>query len=447
MAGLLESLNARFPCRERQIDDLAALISQDDIPAPPVLVLYGTEATGKSTIAKAVLDEFEIPYAYVSCKECVTARHVFEKAYTSCDALITPSNGEDKGRQVRPDSVNALAGQLQKLIPNSGKIVLVLDAVDKQREMTPTMLSGLARIGEVIKNLTVIMIVTVSSTRLLNISEPPSVHFPAYNKEECVKILSLNPKSIFEVDEEDEYSEEMEEEDQWLWGQCCSAVWDIMGKYAARNLNALKDVVDELWPSLIQPIVDNEYGTRDFPKLFNRLKNEKLRNSEESYVSMQITRAPVNTAADATTSVPNRAHDLPYFSKYLLCAAYLASFNTARYDTRYFSKLAESTGKRKRVTKRKNTSRQLNRKHLGPRPFQLERMLAIFQAILPSSVLSSVDIGSQIATLSSLRLIRKVSNVASATDASSKWRVNVGYEYVKVVGRSVKFDLETHLEE
>ncbi|KAK6363310.1 hypothetical protein TWF730_000748 [Orbilia blumenaviensis] len=325
--------------------------------------------------------------------------------------------------------------------------MLVLDAVDKQREMTPTMLSGLARMGEIINNLTVIMIVTVSSTRLLNISEPPSIHFPAYNKEECVKILSLNPKSIFEVDEEDEYSEEMEQEDRWLWAQCCSAVWDIMGKYAARNLNALKDVVDELWPSLIQPIVDNEYGTRDFPKLFNRLKNEKLRNSEESYVSMQITRDTVDATNDPPAAVPNRSHDLPYFSKYLLCAAYLASFNTARYDTRYFSKLAEVTGKRKRVAKRKNTSRQLNRKHLGPRPFQLERMLAIFQSILPSSVLSSVDIGSQIATLNSLRLIRKVSNVASATDASSKWRVNVGYEYVKVVGRSVKFDLETHLEE
>ncbi|KAF3120591.1 hypothetical protein TWF569_003100 [Orbilia oligospora] len=447
MTGPLESLNARFPCRERQIDGLAALLGQDDIPAPPVLVLYGTEATGKSTIVKAVLEEFEIPYAYVSCKECITARHVFEKAYTSCDALISPSNGEERGRQIRPDSVNALAGQLQKLIPSSGKIVLVLDAIDKQREVTPTMLSGLARIGEVIKNLTVIMIVTVSSTRLLNISEPPSIYFPAYNKEECVKILSLNPKSIFEVDEEDEYSEEMEQEDRWLWAQCCSAVWDIMGKYAARNLNALKDVVEELWPSLIQPIVDNEYGTRDFPKLFNRLKNEKLRNSEESYVSMQITRAPVDTVTDATPSVPNRAHDLPYFSKYLLCAAYLASFNTARYDTRYFSKLAEGLSKRKRGRKKKNTSRQLNRKHLGPRPFQLERMMAIFQSILPSSVLSSVDIGSQIATLNSLRLIRKVSNVASATDASSKWRVNVGYEYVKVVGRSVKFDLETHLEE
>ncbi|KAF3902013.1 hypothetical protein AA313_de0203270 [Arthrobotrys entomopaga] len=80
----------------------------------------------------------------------------------------------------------------------------------------------------------------------------------------------------------------MENEDRWLWTQCCSAIWDIMGKYAARNVNILKDVVDELWPSLVHPIIENEYGIRDFPKLFNRLKNEELRQSEEIYLASRI---------------------------------------------------------------------------------------------------------------------------------------------------------------
>src|SRR4051794_34139736 len=114
------------------------------------------------------------------------------------------------------------------------------------------------------------MVVTSFGTRFFSTLEPPSIHFPAYNKEECVKVLSLHPKSIFELDEGDEYSAEMEEEDRWLWTQCCSAVWDTMGKYAARNINELRDVMEELWQPLIQPIIDNEYGIRDFPKLFNR---------------------------------------------------------------------------------------------------------------------------------------------------------------------------------
>ncbi|KAK6528658.1 hypothetical protein TWF694_003912 [Orbilia ellipsospora] len=237
----------------------------------------------------------------------------------------------------------------------------------------------------------------------------------------------------------------MENEDRWLWTQCCSAIWDIMGKYAARNVNALKDVVDELWPSLVRPIVENEYGIRDFPKLFNRLKNEELRHSEEIYLASRIVTSS-KIPSDGDLEASNRTHDLPYFSKYLLCAAYLASYNSAKNDTRYFSKFSDKSGSRKRA-KRKRTGRQLNRKHLGPRPFPLERMLAIFQAILPISLVSSVDLGSQIATLSSLRLIRKISNVASPADASSKWRVNVGFEYVRNVGRSVRLEVENYLEE
>ncbi|KAJ6262149.1 hypothetical protein Dda_2954 [Drechslerella dactyloides] len=132
------------------------------------------------------------------------------------------------------------------------------------------------------------MIVNVHGARLMSTAEPPSIHFPAYNKDECVKVLSLNPMSIFDMEEEDDYSAEMQEEDNWLWGQSCSAVWEIMGKHAARNVTSLGDLMRQLWPLLIQPILDKEYGIRDFPKLLNRLKNDKLRNNEESYVYSRI---------------------------------------------------------------------------------------------------------------------------------------------------------------
>ncbi|KAK6528661.1 hypothetical protein TWF694_003912 [Orbilia ellipsospora] len=285
----MNSLYKRYPCRDQQINSLTAILTRDT-SKPPALILYGTEATGKTVVAKAVLDEIGIAYAYVSCKECITVRHIFEKAYTSCVALVGAPNGTQGSEQKspRPDSVNNLAVMLQKLLLHSRPIILVLDGVDKQREITSTILSGVARMGDMIENLTVVLVVTAYGPRLLNSSEPPSIHFPAYSKEECVKILSLSPKSIFEIDNETEYSSEMENEDRWLWTQCCSAIWDIMGKYAARNVNALKDVVDELWPSLVRPIVENEYGIRDFPKLFNRLKNEELRHSEEIYLASRI---------------------------------------------------------------------------------------------------------------------------------------------------------------
>jgi len=108
---------------------------------------------------------------------------------------------------------------------------------------------------------------------------------------------------------------------------------------------------------------------------------------------------------------------------------------------------------------------QLNRNHLGPQAFTMERMLAIFHAILPFEISNSVDIACQvrlndafqsnlilcsntvqITTLSSLRLLVKAP-ASSVLDASAKWRVNVGYEYVQNLARGIKFDIGDYLEE
>lgn len=96
-----------------------------------------------------------------------------------------------------------------------------------------------------------------------------------------------------------------------------------------------------------------------------------------------------------------------------------------------------------------NKYRKIERKLLGPQAFVLERLLAIFHAILPHPVASTVDVMTQIATLASLRLLIRTSSAAAGDvlDAQAKWRVNVGWDYVQNVARSVRFDVENYLAE
>jgi len=77
----------------------------------------------------------------------------------------------------------------------------------------------------------------------------------------------------------------------------------------------------------------------------------------------------------------------------------------------------------------------------------LERLLAIFHAILPHPVVSTADLMTQIATLASLRLLVRTSVAADALEAQTKWRVNVGWDYVRNVARGVGFDVESYLAE
>lgn len=61
--------------------------------------------------------------------------------------------------------------------------------------------------------------------------------------------------------------------------------------------------------------------------------------------------------------------------------------------------------------------------------------------------MSGSDVQCQIATLASLRLVTRSAAASDMLDGGGKWRVNVGWDYVRRVARSIKFEIEEFLEE
>ncbi|TGJ81319.1 hypothetical protein E0Z10_g7430, partial [Xylaria hypoxylon] len=171
---------------------------------------------------------------------------------------------------------------------------------------------------------------------------------------------------------------------------------------------------------------------------------------------------------------------LPPTARHLLIAAYLASHNAPRHDNALFSTWHTGAKKRRRggVTGsstpngtgrgRRPKHRRIARKLLGPGVFVLERMVAIYVATRQEWVGGvddakggaggvDGDVGMAIATLASLRLIVRVGGgAAGATvgagggadlDRGGKWRVNVGWEMIRGVGRSMGVEVEEWLVE
>lgn len=151
---------------------------------------------------------------------------------------------------------------------------------------------------------------------------------------------------------------------------------------------------------------------------------------------------------------------MSYYTKHLLLASYLASYNPSRSDDKLFTRLHERK-KKKTVTRKAKTTktkdgkivatpskhRKISRQLLGPQPFSLERLLAIFHAILPDKAPSgNADVLCQIATLSNLRMLVKASSSAggegiASIDGSAKWRINMGWEYILQLGKNVDIDM------
>jgi len=215
----------------------------------------------------------------------------------------------DKARYARCENIGALAVQLQRLLNGIEKFVLVFDGIDHQREAPPTLLPALARFGESVRlavssagqnvtdnelqipNLTIIFIVTFPRQRFLHKLGVPHVHFPSYTREEALKIVTTSPLDIFAEPESpsEQYDEEARNEDNaWLWGRFCAAVWDSLAKGAARDIISFRSLAERLWKPFVAPILDGTYGTRDFSRLM--VAKRALFQGEEQLINRPISR-------------------------------------------------------------------------------------------------------------------------------------------------------------
>lgn len=356
------------------------------------------------------------------------------------------------GQAGRCENISALAVHLQDLLKDQERFILVLDGVDKQRDAPPTLLPALARLGETVPSLTVVLIVRHPPPRILHQTGVPHIHFAPYSRHQSVHIVARTPPNIFldTPPEEMDYDDETHEEDKrWLWPKFCAAIWDSLGKSAARDLMSFRDLCHKLWRPFVAPVVKGDFGTRDFSRLL--VAQRKLLQDESILLD-----AIVDQSTETAAVMKQKTHELPYYAKWLLVAAYLASYNPARLDALYFMKSTERKRRKKgggkaRSGGRPTQTRKIPRHLLAASAFTLDRLLAILHAILPDDIRTTIDIYKQIATLSSLRLLIRAGGIGSSDslEAGSKWRVGplITWEHVQSLARNLEFDLVDYVVE
>jgi len=264
------------------------------------------------------------------------------------------------------------------------------------------------------------------------------------------------------------------EETAELWSRFSGAVHDALIKSAARTLPALRQACAALWPRFVAPVLAGTHGPREFSKL---LVAARVHFQDESLLDPGVIagaassgRPPAPSGGDSTAAVPaaapkaaRKAPDLsallPTAARLLLLSAYLASHNATKHDLTLFS--THYHGRRRRRGGllggggrggRRSKHRKIPRKLLGAHAFVLERMLAIFAAVrsewVPEAAGSGAmdgDVAMALATLASLRLLLRVGGGGDLMDRGGKWRVNVGWEVVRALGRSMEIEIEEWL--
>ncbi|KAI1213642.1 origin recognition complex subunit 5 C-terminus-domain-containing protein [Annulohypoxylon truncatum] len=390
-------------------------------------------------------------------------------------------DGIDRQRDAPPTLLPALA-RLSELVRDchtySPPIVVI-------RILTYTALQ--------IPNLTTVFILTAPSPSLLRISSTPQLYFPPYTKPEYVTILSrppYTPPSLPNTTAQETID---------LWTRFVAAVHDALSKPASRTLPGLARSCAALWPRFTAPVAAGTYRAREFTKLLVAARayfqDESVLEpgitlaSTSTFTSTSTSASLSNTAKPPSSSTTNSSSSaatktaekewskstkdlatlLPPTARLLLVAAYLASHNAPRHDQTIFStwhsgrrrRGGGSLGQHTRATK-KTKHRKIARKLLGPSAFVLERMVAIYAATRREWVRDAEyedhhqvgvgvdgDVGMAIATLASLRLLVRVGGAGGGDtmDRGGKWRVGVGWEVIRGVGRSMGVEVEEWLVE
>ncbi|KAJ6781086.1 hypothetical protein PWT90_03067 [Aphanocladium album] len=484
---ILAPLFEKFPCREHQIRSLASLISPGAIPCRN-LVIHGAEATGKSSTTAALLDRLcepqsaqsdaatpaaQLSYARVDAAQCITVRHLYERVVSSVAASLHAHDQAPKRCETMAQLAVALGEMLQDNNNNNNgrdaqwRFALVLDSIDRQRDAPATLLPALARLSEMIPCLTCVFIVTSPPAGFLRSAGSANLHFPPYTKQEYVRILGLSPPAPVRHTTQQETSD--------LWARFCAAVHDSLIRAASRTLPSFRDCCHALWPRFVGPIVAQTHTPKEFSKLLVaarvHFQDESLLNP--SIVAVRPSNAAVAGSSSSSTlsnksAAPTKAKVsnvaeltslLPTIARLLLLAAYLASHNPSKHDLTLFStyhhgrKRRRGGGTTSRGGPGRSKHRKIARKLLGSHAFVLERMMAIFEAARAEWIddgrpvgAAGVDgdVGMALATLVSLRLLVRAGG-GDMMDRSGKWRINVGWEAVRGIGRSIGVEVEEWL--
>ncbi|XP_013394402.1 origin recognition complex subunit 5 [Lingula anatina] len=445
VATAKEQLYELIPGRKGQIDLLLSLCSP---PQPyPAVFVYGVTATGKSLVVNQTMKIMKLPHVLVNCVECYSAKLLYEEIL---NALLGdgPCPANDFSVTHRCDNMNdfvrALTHGLQETLVDD-PFYIVLDKAERLRDMEGNVLPALLKLQELTKcKVSVILITEIVWEKFwggTGMVDPFPIYFQDYTKEELLEIMALDSPEDYPVT---------------FYKSYITLVLSVF-YLACRNLAELRHLAQLNFPLYVEPIKSGDATISESRKLWKHIEpflkkalqtvylrevsskqwesmQQKLMEDEEGEKCMGAAGGPV------PLHVARANVELPFYSKYLLVAAYLASYNPAKSDRRFFTKNCGKQRKSNRaVKKHERTSNQL----LGPKPFPLDRLMAIFHSIIEGRVVPTANIFSQVTSLVTLQLLAQVGS--SDQLEGPKYKCLVSLDFIKQVARTVQFDIVQYL--
>ncbi|XP_039950133.1 origin recognition complex subunit 5 [Bactrocera tryoni] len=452
---VFNKLNERFPCRKKVLRTLTNLIGHSEEMLPAAIHIYGHTGTGKTTLLKNFLNETmrrnknKLNIAYVNCVESYTSRILFEN-------ILEYISG-DIADDIKTDNLKDFVEKLRRIQSQpDAQYIISLDNAERLRDMDANVLPSLLRLQQLTGlNICVVLISQLPLEKFYcktSIDDPITLYFPQYTKSETLEILSADFKNaqklvvaLLNRKKPENLSTKLDIVDtvtREFFNNYLNLFLGVFYK-ACRDLSELKITARKCFTFYMEPILDGTVSMSDVSRLWRCIAGQLRTALSQVYIRSGQPETPVVNNDKEILKVA-QSLELPYYGKYLLIAAFIASYNSSKEDKRLFVK---NHGKRRKRLQNVNANAKVTEKmntYIGPKSFSVDRLLAIFYAILDEKVGLTCNLLSQISTLVNLKLLSFVSG-ENVMDGTSRLQCTVGLEFVICISQVVGFNVRQYL--
>lgn len=438
MEEYLESTKDIILCRESLIVRLYSLIGRENEPLPDSIFVYGHMATGKSFIVRNLLEYLRYNVSYINCMEYLGNRHMYNYILDDLIAQSTEKSCSNALLKRNCDNILDFILALKMISLNNDKrpIVLVFDMCHKIRDIDVTFLPAILKLRELSAiNVCTILISNIAWEKFrstLGTLEPIKIHFPQYMKDEFVQLLLLyRPAMHYDI---------------YFYKNYLNLFLSVFFRFC-RDLNELRYMAELNFVKYIEPIENKRIEQDNIAALWRNISLILKSNLEVIYlrVSMGHFSQPENDRVsreiESTTKLA-LSFELPFYAKYILIAAYLASHNPAKNDKRIFAK--RDIKKREKIRSNKKLVKQVDCLK-KPRIFTISRMLAIFCCIIDENIDINANILAQVSTMCQLGLLVAAGGDNILQLDEPKFKCCASYDFVTVIAKTVGFHIMNYL--
>lgn len=429
MESSLKKLNKQIKCRETIIRQLYSLIGIQDEPMPQSIFVFGHVATGKSLVILHLLKYLKYNFSIVNCIEHISNKHMFE--YILKDLIPSPESCQNLIQNIgnlKCDNVVTFITKLQLISKYDNRpIVIVLDKCMHLRNMDSHILPVFLRLREIsCTNICTIFVSNVVWEKCytqIGLFEPIKIYCAQYTREEISDILlSYKPQDCNDT----------------IYANYLNLFLSVFYRFC-KDLNELRYMAKVNFIKYIEPIKSGLIKEGDIAGLWRNISSTLTSNLEVIYLRVSTEdfaqNNPISKEIESSAKLA-LSFELPFYAKYMLIAAYLASYNPPKEDKAIFMKL--SSKRKKKIVKKTQTTNEQS----SPRIFFISRLLAIFCAILDEKIDVNAILLSQIPTMCQLGLL-------ATTDDNNleepKLKCCVNYNFVSVIAKTVGINIKDYM--